>query len=511
MSKVELFERIRRAWEVEGQSVRSLAREYGIHRRMVRQALQSAVPPERKRPARRRPVLTLDFCWRIEEWLRHDRQAPRKQRHTAHRIYQRLVQEHGFGGSESNVRGYVSQRKRELGLKSESYIPRAHQPGDEAEVDWYEAAIDFPTGRQTVQLFQMRACYSGREFHMAFPVQTQQAFLEAHVAAFAYFGGVFRTLRYDNLSAAVRRVLRGRKRVETERFVVLRSHYLFAAEFCQPGIAGAHEKGGVENGGGRFRRTHLVPVPQVPDFIALNTRLRQACLADDQRRPSGRTQTIAQAWQTEQEQLRPLPTTSLATAEVSTALVDSKGRIRVRTNFYSVPIRLTHRRVEVRGYAQQVEVFHQGQCVATHARLYTRHGEQLLLDHYLELLRRKPGAFARSRPLRSARDQGQWPAEYDRLWLALKAAYGDTEGTRQFVDVLLLLRVIEAEELRVAIGLALEYGCCDPGAVRMLVRQLTQSEPAVLPLTNLGPLTRFERPIADLQRYDALLTYAEGY
>jgi transposase len=511
VSKVELFERIRRAWEVEGQSVRSLAREYGIHRRLVRQALQSAIPPERKRPARRRPVLTPAFCGLIEAWLQQDRHAPRKQRHTAHRVYQRLVQEHGFVGGESNVRGYVAHRKRELGLKREAYIPRDHQPGEEAEVDWYEAVVDFPSGRQTVQVFQMRACYSGREFHLAFPHQTQQAFLEAHVAAFAYFGGVFPVIRYDNLSAAVRRVLRGRKRVETERFVVLRSHYLFTPEFCQPGIAGAHEKGGVENGGGRFRRTHLVPVPHVANFAALNALLRQACLADDQRRPSGRTQTIAQAWGAEHEQLRPLPPAPLATAEVSTAVVDSKGRIRVRTNFYSVPIRLAHRRVEVRLHAQRLEAFHQGQCVATHARLYTRHGEQLVLDHYLELLRAKPGALARSRPLRSARDQGRWPSEYDQLWRALKAAYGETEGTRQFVEVLLLLRVVDAEELRIAMGLALEYGCCDPGAVRMLVRQLTQSDPAIVPLTNLGPLTRFERPVADLQRYDALLTYAEGY
>jgi transposase len=456
-------------------------------------------------------VLTPEHCGVIEAWLTSDRHAPRKQRHTAHRLYQRLVQEHGLVGSESRVRGYVGQRKRELGLKKDRYRPRDHQPGEEAEVDWYEAAIDFPSGRQTVQLFQMRACYSGRECHIAFPHHTQQAFLEAHVAAFASFGGVFPVIRYDNLAAAVRRVLRGRKRIETERFVVLRSHSLFTPEFCQPGLQGAPEKGGVENGGGRFRRTHLVPVPQVADIAALNALLRQACRLDDQRHPSGRWQTIAAAWQSEQPQLRPLPSTPLATAEVGMAAVDSKGRIRVRTNFYSLPIRLAHRRVEVRLHAQHVEVFHHGQCVATHARLYTRHGEQLLLDHYLELLRLKPGTLARSRPLRTARDHGQWPVEYDRLWRALKAAYGDTEGTRQFIDVLLLLRVVDAEELRIAMGVALEYGCCDPGAVRMLVRQLTAGETAVEPLTDLGPLTRFERPVADLQRYDALLSYAEGY
>lgn len=511
MTKVELFAAIRRAWEVEEQSIRSLAREHGIHRRLVRQALANAEPPPHRGRGRQPTVLTPALRGVVREWVVADRLAPRKQRHTAHRIYQRLVAEYGYGGGESTVRGYVRQQKQRLGLKGDVYIPRDHQPGEEAEVDWYEAAIDFPQGRQTVQLFQMRACYSGREFPQAFPHQTQQAFLEAHVAAFAYFGGVFPVIRYDNLAAAVRRVLRGRKRVETERFVLLRSHYLFTAEFCQPGLQGAHEKGGVEGGGGRFRRTHLVPVPQVADFSALNTRLRQACLADDHRRLSGRTQTIAQAWQTDQDQLCPLPPTPLATAEVGTALVDSKGRIRVRTNFYSVPIRLAHRRVEVRLHAQQLDVFAQGQCVATHTRLYTRHGEQLVLDHYLELLRTKPGALARSRPLRAARDQGRWPVEYDRLWRALQAAYGETEGTRQLVDVLMLLRVVEAEELRLAIGLALEYGCCDPGAVRMLVRQLTQSDRAVAPLTDLGPLSRFERPVVDLHRYDALLPHAEGY
>lgn len=172
MTKVELFEVIRRAWEFEGQSIRSIAREHGIHRRMVRQALHSAIPPPRKCLGRTPTVLTPALRALIDGWLQTDRQAPRKQRHTAHRIYLRLVQEQGFVGGESTVRRYVGQQKRALGLKGEVYIPRDHQPGEEAEVDWYEAAVDFPTGRQTVQIFQMRARFSGREFHLAFPHQT---------------------------------------------------------------------------------------------------------------------------------------------------------------------------------------------------------------------------------------------------------------------------------------------------------------------------------------------------
>src|SRR5262249_4889994 len=185
--------------------------------RLVRQALHSAVPPPRKPPTRRPSVLTLGLRAVVDQWLEGDQTAPRKQRHTAQRIYRRLQQEYGFPGAASTVRGYVGQRRKELGLKGEAYIPRDHGAGDEAEVDWYEAAVDFPQGRQTVQVFQMRACFSGREFHMAFPRQTQQAFVEGHVAAFEYFGGVFRVLRYDNLSAAVRKVFRGRRRAESER------------------------------------------------------------------------------------------------------------------------------------------------------------------------------------------------------------------------------------------------------------------------------------------------------
>jgi hypothetical protein len=164
----------------------------------------------------------------------------------------------------------------------------------------------------------------------------------------------------------------------------------------------------------------------------------------------------------------------------------------------------------VRVQAQQIEVVHNGQVVAVHRRSYGRNDECLVLDHYLELLRYKPGALARSRPLRQAREHSQWPPEYDQLWTALKAAYGEAEGTRQLVEVLMLLRVVEAEDLRLAIGLALEYGCCDPGAVRVLVRQLTESEWGVVPLTHLGPLSRFERPVADLQSYDHLLSQAGG-
>lgn len=389
MSKVELFEVIRREYFIHGKGIRRIAREQGVHRRMVRQAIANALPPARKVAEREAPVLTKALQGVVDEWLRGDREAPRKQRHTGRRIFQRLQREYGYPGAESTVRRYVGRRRREVSLGGIAFVPQVHSAGEEGEVDWYEAIVIFPWGEEKVQFFQMRACFSGREFHLAFPRQTQQAFLEGHVAAFAYFGGVFRRVRYDNLGSAVKRVLRGRRREETERFVALRSHYLFEAEFCQPGVEGAHEKGGVESGVGRFRRTHLVPVPRFEDYEALNCYLRAQCQVDDGRRRAGCAQTVAEDWEVEGGQLLPLPRELFSTAEISTAWVNAKGLVSSHTNRYSVPIGLVGRWVEVRVHARFIEVVHGGHVVAVHERLQGKHGIRVQLDHYLELLREK--------------------------------------------------------------------------------------------------------------------------
>lgn len=506
MTKVELFEAIRRDHVVHKQSIRALARRYGVHRRAVRQALKSAIPPTRKRPKREPPVLTSRLCSVVDGWLEADRAAPRKQRHTARRIWKRLVTEHAFGGAESTIRRYVGRRRRELGVRVDAFVPQTYVPGEMAEVDWYEAQVDFPGGRRTAQILLVRASYSGREFHIAFPRQTQQAFLEGLAAAFDYFGGVFATLRFDNLTAAVRKVLQGRQRLETDRFVALRSHYLFAAEFCRPGKEGAHEKGGVEGAVGRFRRNHLVPVPTVADFDQLNGLLLGWCGEDDQRRIQGRSRSIAEDWHLERAALRPLPAEPFSTAEVSTYAVDQKSRVVVRTNHYSVPMRYVGRRVEGRVHARRVELVHDGRVIATHERLQGHHGESLQLDHYLELLRMRPAALARSRPLRQARDAGHWPDDYDRLWKEFRERYGDANGTRQLVEVLMLHREHAAEIVHVAVSLSLELGCCDAGAVAVLLRQLAVDERPVAPLSDIGDLARYGQAAnADMSNYDALL------
>jgi transposase len=223
---VELFEQIRREYEHGVGTIKGVARKLGVHRRMVREAIANAIPSARKTPVRERPKLgpATEF---IDGILESDRKAPRKQRHTAHRIWVRLRKERPeIEVAECTVRQYVRQRKRELGLKGgETFVPQSYRWGQEAQVDWYEAWAELGGERQKLFVFCMRSMASGGAFHKVYPHTTQQAFLEAHELAFQYFGGVFELLRYDNLSSAVKKIVRGQRREENERFIAFRSHW----------------------------------------------------------------------------------------------------------------------------------------------------------------------------------------------------------------------------------------------------------------------------------------------
>lgn len=306
-SRVELFEQIRRDRRAGDSSIRELAEKHGVHRRTVRQALASAVPPPRKVYSRRpRPAVDA-YAAVIDGWLLADRDAPRKQRHTARRIWQRLVAEHGASLAEVTVSRYVARRRAELGLdRVEVAVPQARLPGAEAEVDFGEFHASIAGTMLKLWMFVMRLSCSGRAFHVAFATQAQEAFLEGHVLAFEHFGAVPGRIRYDNLRPAVTRVLKGRDRAEAERFVALRSQYGFDSFFCIPGKDGAHEKGGVEGEIGRFRRNHLVPVPRVGSLAALNDLIAAGDLADQARVITGRPVTIAAAFAAELPALLPL-------------------------------------------------------------------------------------------------------------------------------------------------------------------------------------------------------------
>lgn len=505
-SRVELFEQIRRDRDREGLSIRALAERHGVHRRAVRQALASPLPVPRKRPEGRPAPKLGSYRGLVDEWLIADREAPRKQRHTAHRVWERLGEEHGAEVSERAVRKWVAYRRRELGEPSAAMVPLVHDPGVEAEVDWGEAVVILRGVPTKVFIFHLRACHSGGAFAMAFARETQQAFLEAHAAAFDWFGGVFQTVRYDNLKAAVTKILKGRRRVESDRFIALRSHYLFDSSFCEPGEQGAHEKGGVEGEVGRYRRRHFVPLPEVQSIAELNVLIAAGCIGDLKRTIIGRPVTVGEALSLEMAFLRALPAEPFDAREQSTPRVDSKALVTVRQNRYSVPVSLVGRRVLVKIGACEIEVFHEHQLVAVHERLQGRYGVSGKLDHYLELLRRKPGALRSSLPLAQERERGAWPSCFDELWAAIESRYGASEAARQMVDVLLLARELTPARVELAVRGALAAGASDGRAVALLARRSERPQAPGIELSER--LLIIGGPEPSLGDYDQLLAGA---
>lgn len=376
-SRVELYAAIRRDAR-SGMSNRALQRKHGVGYRTVAATLESAWPKGRKPPPKRGSRMD-QYRGVIDDWLRSDLDAPRKQRHTAKRIFDRLLDEqHATDVSYWMVREYVATRRREIRIEAgrepaATFIPQEHLPGREAEVDFGEVAIRLRGELVTCTLFSLRLSYSGKAVHRISASAGQEAFFEGHAHAFRVLGGVpTGKIRYDNLKAAVASVIGfSRQRVEADRWTAFRSHYGIEAFYCQPGIQGAHEKGGVEGQIGWFRRNHLVPMPEVDSLAELNTMVHQWDLADDARRIGSRARTVGEHFATEQPLLASLLVDEFETGRWFTPRVDRYAQVTVRMNKYSVPARTVGRQARVLLNASDLIVYD--------VRMTSRFGPTVLL------------------------------------------------------------------------------------------------------------------------------------
>lgn len=464
----------------------------------------------------------------IDAMLREDLDAPRKQRHTARRVLARLVDENGVSEiSYSTVRDYVAKRRPQIlaqaGRALEAgCVPQTHPPAAEAEVDFHDLWVLLRGVKTKTALFTMRLSCSGRAAHRASLSQGQEAFLEGHVHAFDRLGGVpTEKIRYDNLKPAVSRVLFGRTRVETQRWVAFRSTYGFEAFYCQPGHEGSHEKGGVEGEGGRFRRNHCVPMPRVDSIAELNALLEAWDDADDARRVGNRAMSVGQDWAIERPLLGPLPDEPFDTTLTLTPRVDRYAQIMVRCCQYSVPARFIGHRVRVKLSSTTVRVFDRDTLVAQHERAVGKGVQVLELDHYLEILLRKPGALPGATALVQARAAGVFTSEHEAFWAAARKQLGDSAGTRALIEVLLLHRHLDRVAVLAGITAALSIGSANADVVAVEARKAApdhgvRAEPdatasrgpeRVLSLTErrLAALPVDDRPLPSVDRYDQLL------
>jgi transposase len=485
---------IRRRVLVDGLSKRAACRAYDIHWDTLQKILGHPEPPGYRRTAPRpRPKLD-PFLGVIHQILEDDRKAPKKQRHTARRIFERLRDEHGYQGGLSIVKEAVAAWRAR---SAEVFVPLAHPPG-EAQVDFGEAEVTLDGRPTKVALFVMTLPYSDATFVCAFPRECTEAFLEGHVRAFAFFGGVPRRISYDNLKIAVAEITGGRSRKLTDAFLRLKSYHLFADHFCR--VRRPNEKGHVETLVGYARRSFLAPVPVVHGGLEPpNARLERACRDDLTRRLQGKPAIKADLLDEERLGLLPLPAEPFVAARVEPRCVDSLSLISFDANWYSVPTEFAHHRATVVASVDTARIAVGDRVAAVHRRCWGR--EQVFYEpvHYLALLERKPGALDFAAPL----EGWELPVCFGVLRRRLEAEFGGP-GTRQFIKVLRLLERAGLAELTRAVERALELGVADADAVRLILEHRREEPVGLFCLDGRPHLKSVAVPTPDLGAYASL-------
>ena len=495
MKRVELYQKVRRAVIVDGMSRRAVAAYFGINRKTVDKMLVFPEPSQHGRRGVTYSRKLAGFTEIIDQILTDDRSVHSKQRHTGGRIFERLRDEHGFTGGITIVREYVAGAK--LGSR-EVFVPLSHRPGH-GQVDFGEADGIIGGKLMRFHYFCMDLPHSDAPFFKAYPAEVAEAFCEGHVAAFAFFGGVPQSILYDNTKLAVAQILGDGKRLRSQMFSTLQSHYLFEDKFGRPGKG--NDKGKVEGLVGYVRRHFMVPMPVADNFDAMNARFIEQCMERRQAVLRGHSQSIGDRLTTDLAAFMPLPAVPFDPCHIVTGRASSMSLVRYRTNDYSVPTAYAHQEVVIKGYVDRVAVICRGEQIAVHPRSYER--EDFITNplHYLALLEQKPRALDQAAPL-----DGWVLAEPMHRIRRLMEARSGKEGRREFIQVLRLCEQFEQSQVEWAVGRALELGAISFDAVKMIALARLEQRPPRLDLQFYPHLPRADVGRTDPRAYMGLLS-----
>ena len=493
-SDMEFWKEVRREVLTGQLSQREACRKYGLGWHTLKKILEHDAPPGYRQSQPRKKRKLEPFLPVIFQILEDDRQAPKKQRHTAHRIFERLRDEQGYTGGETVVKDAVRAWKQR---QQEVFLPLSHPPG-ESQVDFGEATIRLAGEETKVALFVMTLPYSGAIFVQAFPRECTETFLEGHRRAFEYFGGVPHRISYDNSAIAVIEVLKGRERKLTREFLRLQSCYLFQEHFCL--VRRANEKGHVERLLGFARRKFLVPVPQVDSLEILNQQLLAGCQADLEEQTRGKPAPKQELLREDQAAFLPLPKQPFEARRVTEGTANSESLVRFDTNDYSVPVKYAHRKLTVVATVEEVRLVFQDRLVACHRRCRGRERTFFEPIHYLALLERKPGGFDYARPL----EQWNLPECFPLLRRRLEAD-DPRQGTRAYIRVLRLLEKFSLEQLTGAVEYALDIDVLDVDSIRTIVEHRSDRPVPLFSLDGRPHLAHVRVEQTDVSAYQTLL------
>ncbi|MDD3041266.1 IS21 family transposase [Bacteroides sp.] len=398
--EVDLYYRIRTLYN-EGESIRSIAKRLGISRQTAKKYCEGNTHPDvRKTYTREADVITDEVRDFIKACLEEDKlmQLP-KQKHTAKRIYDRLVNEKHFTGGESTIRNAVKALRIEVSVPPQADMPLEYEPGDAAQIDWGEATVYIDGKKCKVQFFCGRLCYSCDIFVQAFYSQNLESFWEGQQLMFDFFRGIPKRLIFDNAKVAVKEGF-GLHAKATDGYKSFAAHYAFKTDFCN--IASGNEKGLVENLVGYARRNFMVPVPRVASLEELNKKLMQDCLNyRNNHKVESHSLSVKEAYDEEWYSLSQIPAYRFDTSRTATPSVGDYSTVRFDKNNYSVPVRYLRKTIIAKGYANKVCFFYDNEIIATYDRIYGSGKTEYRLEHYLDLLERKPRSVFQAKPVKS--------------------------------------------------------------------------------------------------------------